>query len=254
MKSVAIVGSAPSSQNLAPFNSGEGEVWVLGPQARYHKERGQAFTRIFEVHSNFEWSGDSDYAQSLIKFDVPLIVNEGFPVIDENVKIFPLEMAAAILDTNGKPYLTSTIAYMIALAIIEGFDKISVYGVDLSVHDREYFHQRACTEAWLGLARGRGIEIFIPEQSSVMKSTFVYGVDDRDAVKGGPFSEDAFVMMAGKHQAVMAEIEQKMQELETKRIAHEVSYNMCMKLSEVARGVEGGAQIKDINDVLLVKS
>ena len=250
MRSVSIVGSAPSSQRLAPY--GQEEVWVLGVQAHYHAERGQEFTRIFEIHSTFDWSRHQDHAQAIASLGCPMVVNEGFPIKGDGILIFDHAEAAKLLSCGGKAYLTSSIAYMIAQAIMEGYEKISVYGVDLTVHDTEYFHQRACTEAWIGLAKGRGIEVFIPDQSSLMKSTFVYGIDE-NGIEDTPFSEAKFILLAGKHEAVIAGIDEQIEELMAKRRAHEGSYSTLMKLSNIARGIRGGAVIKDINDVLLVK-
>lgn len=250
MKSVSIVGSAPSSQHLAPY--GQEAVWVLGSQAHYHAERGQEFTRIFEIHNTFDWAQHKDHAQAIAGLGAPLVVNEGFPLKGKNIDVFNHKKASMLLECGGRAYLTSSIAYMIAQAVMDGYEKISIYGVDLTVHDAEYFHQRTCTEAWIGLAKGKGIEVFIPPQSSLMKATFVYGIDE-NGIEDTPFSEAKFILLAGKHEAVIADIDSQIDELMAKRRAHEGSYSTLMKLSNIARGLRGGAVIKDINDVLLVR-
>lgn len=62
-----------------------------------------------------------------------------------------------------RPYLTSTAAYMLALAVYEHdngetVDEIRLAGIELSI-GTEYFHQKPCVEFWLGMAMGRGIRI-----------------------------------------------------------------------------------------------
>ena len=50
---------------------------------------------------------------------------------------------------------------MIALAIYEDFDIIHVYGVDMAVCG-EYEQQRPSCEFFCGIAKGKGIELYIP--------------------------------------------------------------------------------------------
>lgn len=249
MKSVSIVGSAPSSQHLAPY--GDGEVWVTGPQSIIHIECGQKFTRIFEIHST-PTVITPEYVRQLVSFGKPVVVNRDFIDRESNVvELFDHERAMQFLESNGKAYLTSSVAYMIAYAVMHSYEKISIYGVDLCVDDNEYFYQRACVEAWIGLAKGRGIDVFIPSQSSILKSTYVYGIDNHQA--SGPFTESSFLEMAKKHQSAIAGIDEQVELLSAKRRVHEGCYQTLVKLSNVARGVDAGADIEDLSKVLLVK-
>lgn len=66
---------------------------------------------------------------------------------------------------NGKkrPYLTSSAAYMLALVVLEHdrgqtVDKLYLAGIELAI-GTEYFHQRPCVEHWLGIMKGKGIEV-----------------------------------------------------------------------------------------------
>jgi hypothetical protein len=73
-------------------------------------------------------------------------------------------------------YATSTVAWMIGLAIIEGFERIELWGIEMA-SDTEYSYQKACTEYMIGQALGRGLEIYIPPQSALMQGT-LYGYQD----------------------------------------------------------------------------
>ena len=68
---------------------------------------------------------------------------------------------------QGTPYLESSIAYMMALAILEKVDRIGIWGVDLHC-ESEYVYQRPNLEYLIGLARGKGIKVFIPPQSALL--------------------------------------------------------------------------------------
>jgi hypothetical protein len=69
---------------------------------------------------------------------------------------------------QGTPYLESSIAYMVAQALLElkPVDRIAIFGVDLHC-ESEYAYQRPNLEYLIGLARGKGIKVYIPPQSAL---------------------------------------------------------------------------------------
>jgi hypothetical protein len=71
-------------------------------------------------------------------------------------------------------YYTSTISWMIALAMMQGRPEIHLYGIDL-LQEEEYIYQRAGAEYLVGFARGMGIKVFVPEQASLCKANYTYG-------------------------------------------------------------------------------
>jgi hypothetical protein len=74
-------------------------------------------------------------------------------------------------------YFTNSISFMLALAIDEGYHTIQVYGVDMA-QESEYNFQRPSCEYFLGIAKGRGIEIFLPKTSDLLKVRWMYGYED----------------------------------------------------------------------------
>jgi SAM-dependent methyltransferase len=91
------------------------------------------------------------------------IAREGYP----GLVPFPLE---AVLNSLGAaPYFNSTAAYAIAFAVHLGVKKISLYGLDYTLPDRHRAEKgRACCEFWLGMAQARGIEIQVPNKTSLL--------------------------------------------------------------------------------------
>jgi len=63
---------------------------------------------------------------------------------------------------------------MLALAAMEDFEEIHLYGINLAIAD-EYFYEKPCAEWWLGFLAGRGIKIFVPHASSLLKQYLRYG-------------------------------------------------------------------------------
>lgn len=89
---------------------------------------------------------------------------------------YPFEKAYRIFNNikrgkEGKPsiYFTSTLSYMAALAIIQEFDLIELYGVEMSIGS-EYVYQKAGLEMLLGYAAGKGIKIRLTEHSKLLNS------------------------------------------------------------------------------------
>lgn len=102
-----------------------------------------------------------------------------------------------VIDCIGADYFQSSVAYALALAITEIVEaddnstglmkenEIALYGIDAS-EDTEWGYQRACLEYLIGIARGYGIKVFIPESSALCKfqdQTIKYGAVNVDHTK-----------------------------------------------------------------------
>ncbi len=113
-----------------------------------------------------------------------IYMQDHFPEIPASVKLPREELNAWFAERGGKvpgrfaaDYYTSTVSYMLALAIMQGRPEIRVYGVDL-LQDEEYGYQRAGCEYLIGFARGMGIPVFVPEQSAICKANYTYGFSE----------------------------------------------------------------------------
>ena len=95
---------------------------------------------------------------------------------------FPLEAVLNGGYENGAvPYFNSTAAYAVAYAIHIGVKRISLFGIDYTLPNAHEAEQgRACVEFWLGIAAARGIEITVPEQTSLLDACQT----DRDRLYG----------------------------------------------------------------------
>lgn len=168
-KKFAIVGFSESSRHLAPYDDDE---WCINAmnQLYRHIPRGDVW---WEMHTRGDFLADqvpgTDYLKWLKECPIPVYMIEKFADIPSAVR-FPIEDAVS----NFGDYYYSTISYMIALAIMEGFTTIGIWGVDLS-HDSEYEYQKPSAEYLLGVARGLGIDLVIAPQSALLKGMYRYG-------------------------------------------------------------------------------
>jgi len=79
----------------------------------------------------------------------PIYMQAVDPLVPDGVP-FPLENAIAL---SGYRYLAATVADAIALGILQEYDEIHMWGVELSF--TEYQSQAECIRFWVGFAKGR---------------------------------------------------------------------------------------------------
>lgn len=235
---VAIVGGAPTSDYLAPFDDPEWQIWVLGNQMDRHLNR--KVDRIFEVHDNLS-EHDPNYPQWLVDLNIPLTVSDKFPVEADHVEVYPKQAAIKIM---GDGYFSSSPAYMMAYAILSGATHIGIYGVDMSVNDHEYFKQRPAMYAWMAYARAKGIEITIPKESSLCNDTYDEGTDWGNGAKT-PFSSDEFQIMIDKHK-------EQQDHHKTLIQVHGGCIQAYTHMQKIARAVESGQNVKSISKSLKI--
>lgn len=247
---VAVVCGAPSTQHLVPHDNPDWEIWVLGN--RLDRYKGKRVTRVFEIHDGCIDEHGPAYPQWLVGQNIPLVVGRGFPLTAEHVQTFPFEEASALF---GSTYLTSSTAYMMALAILDGATEIGVYGSDMSVDDHEYFWQRPCLEAWIGFAKGRGIKVTIPEASPIGRCDYIEGADSSgkpDFAKP-PFTQAGFLAVANMHSEAIRRLELEISERKALINTHNGAKQAHERLARVARAVEAGIDVKSLTDTAVVK-
>jgi hypothetical protein len=161
----------------APFNDPEFEIWSIA-----HACLGDPIPRcdrIFEVHKWDEvvkWGSPGAWAMFP---NVPVYLQEARSDVPNSLA-YPFDRIVEkfnIFHDRKEVNMTNSISWMIALAIDEGFEEIHIYGVNMS-HQSEYQSQKPSCEYYLGLAKGMGIKIYVPSESDLMKSYFLYGKDE----------------------------------------------------------------------------
>lgn len=186
-RKVAIVGTAPSSYPLAPFDDPDWEIW--GTSRLYHQI--PRWDVWFELHGldriGKGWNCDEQSRKKQRDKHIEWLASQTQPVYlkreDERVPAgiaYPLDDVLADLRDNFRSperYFTNHIAYMLGLAIYERVDEIGVWGVDMALTD-EYAYQRPSCEYLIGLARGAGIPVYVPPEADLLKAIHLYGYED----------------------------------------------------------------------------
>jgi|ERR1041384_133427 hypothetical protein len=192
---VAIVGFT-AHQCFAPWGNDEWEIWGLNdlyevmPQYNAQLLQGEEWERVrwFQVHRNDhgsipEGARDPKHGEWLKNAKCPVYMFEPLADVPRAVR-YPIE---DVLAQFPRAYFNNTISWMIALALRDGFTTIGIWGVDMAldgVHGQsEYAHQRPSVEYFVGWADGHGIEFYIPVESEICKTGFLYGRDNITPVR-----------------------------------------------------------------------
>lgn len=245
---IALVGGDPKTEHLAPFDDDDWDIWVLGNQ--YNRHQNRRVTRIFEIHDNLsqheEW-----YPKWLIDTGIPLVIGKHFPIKNKDTLVFPEKTANELM---GGEFLSSSPAYMIALAILEGYDEIAIYGIDMAVDNHEYFKQRPEMYAWIAYAKAKGIEVTIPKESSLFEGGYVEGRDwnGKVDVENPPFTQCQFEEMAQVHKDKITEYEIEKLKIIDLIHSHDGARQVYERLGRVARATESGITVDSLTKTVIV--
>lgn len=192
-RKIAIIGKAPSSMALGPYDDPTWEVWILNTIG-LNKEVSR-WDRQFELHDLelTKTPAHGGYYQWLSEQERPVYLRDDPPADFKNGIRFPLgKMLEHFGGLAGGKYLTNSVSMELALAVYEhdtGDVKVSdmgLWGVDMAQHGfaqggangpftSEYARQRPSVEYWCGLAEGRGIKLHVPNESDILKAACIYG-------------------------------------------------------------------------------
>lgn len=177
MRRIAIIGTAPTSRGLAPYEDQTYEIWACSPGNMGLVPR---VTRWFELHdvgvsTNPEHRGWSlPYYKWLNEQTFPVTMltkNDAIARAD----VYPIR---EMISEFGRLWFSSSIAYMMALAIHEKVDEIAIFGVDMAADQEHYTAQRAGCHRFMEIAGERGITVKVPFESSLSRPPPLYGYDE----------------------------------------------------------------------------
>jgi len=169
------------------------EVWVMNGAAAVFQH-----DVVFNMHDLEELAKcepDKDFIGLYESHDKPVVTIRAIPGVD-NLYEYPLSEVIAEFQQN---YFANGASYLIAFALLCGVSKINIYGCDFDYPNRSDYEAGRCNfEFWLGYARAKGVQIAVPQESTLMDTIYrldgkgrigygaVYGYFDRQPV----FAED----------------------------------------------------------------
>lgn len=173
-KKIALIGSAPSSIRLAPYHDPQWEIWGCSPGVYGVAPRSNTWFELHRYEPGQTWFSP-EYCQFLAKYPGDVYMAEVRPEIP-NSKTLPVDELVA---KYGPYFFTSSLAWMMAMAIEEGATSIGLWGVDMSATE-EYGYQRAGCQYFAQIAAAMGIEVGVPPESDLFRPPPLYGVSEID--------------------------------------------------------------------------
>jgi hypothetical protein len=205
-KRVAIIGTAPSWIKT-PWNDPALTIWALNDAYCSRDIRGQGIPRAdawWELHPLDKMYFRKAEQKVIRAEDVPpghYIRPEGhIEWLKQQAQTIPVYLQAeppadwpanarrfnveAVIAEFGEHWASGP-QYMVAQAILDGYEEIHVYGIHLSTQ-AEYIEQRPLFEHMLGIARGRGIRVVMAEESPVTRHSWRYAYEPKPTAPADP--------------------------------------------------------------------
>jgi hypothetical protein len=174
---VAIVGTAPSRVE-APYADPSWEIWGMNGLW----QEAPRVDRWLEMHEPTREALTTSYGQGYTEFIAgfrgPVYMRQAVEWAPRS-EPYPVERTSAEF---GEVF-ACTPAYAIALALLEGFAEIALYGIEMTGRD-EYLRQREWVQRLIGEARGRGVVVTLPAGCSLESNGYRYGYEPVPTVPG----------------------------------------------------------------------
>lgn len=181
-KRIAIVGYAQAHRHLAPLKAEDN--WTVWAVNELGMEQAGVYHAWFNLHRAAELRRDYPKNVEWLKnCTAPVFTLDEMPEIPSN-EIFPVDLVKASVP---QPYFRSSIAWMVAYAMMYKIEEIGIWGVDMLYHS-EYGYQKPNLEWLLGIAQGKGIKVTLPDNCALLQGSYLYGVED-PPLDNGPVNE-----------------------------------------------------------------
>lgn len=171
-RKVALIGSAKTIE-YAPWHDPSWEIWAHATCHTYCVR----VDRYFDLHPWAWITGKRvpGYLNFLKTTSTPVYLQETHPEVPASWR-YPKERILS----EFRPYFTSHLAWMAALALTEGVTTIGLFGIHYE-HDLEHKAQRPGCEYWVGYLEGKGVNVVLPVGSPVCREpNWLYGYESHD--------------------------------------------------------------------------
>jgi hypothetical protein len=154
---LVVMGSHPRTRGEFDWTREDCDIVVLN--AAMKQDWVKRADYVTQMHLPVIWRNpgnrnDANHYNWLKSGKTPIILmQEQYDDVPNSMR-YPIEEVLKL----GHRYLTSSAAYSIAFGIVQGYQKIEVYGVEMETNT-EYEHQRPGVAYWIGLAEGAGVEV-----------------------------------------------------------------------------------------------
>lgn len=175
---IAILGSHPATIAQAPFSDPRWRMYACSPHNIEHRTLPHVH-EWFEVHDQaahqtrqYEYLRrleDNQVAQNPPNAEVIWVRDKAFCARGRDFRMYPEK---EMLEQWGPFFFTSSIAYMLAKAIVDAknmdIPRIGIWGV-MQASENEYTYQRPGIQYFIWRAEELGIEVIAPRESRLFE-------------------------------------------------------------------------------------
>lgn len=174
---LAVMGTADPSRSMAPFDDENFEIWGCQVCTVYPDVK--RLDVLFEMHTENYWKHPEVFPR-LQEIKQPMYMQQKVEELPTSMP-FPIEVIKQY-----RPYGTSSIAYMLALAyhsyiMTEKPKHVALFGIKMFAEE-EYSEQRPCCEYWLGRMEGAGMDVMVAPGSALLASPGLYGYENYNPI------------------------------------------------------------------------
>jgi hypothetical protein len=216
---VAIVGSHPRTREDFDFTRTDCDIWLFNEAISGNNPWAKRADMVFQMHVPAIWRNpanrnDPHHYEWLQTQDVcDVMMQDIYPDVPRS-KMYPLGDIAKMLGvtvmelTDTDHFLSSSVPQAIALAILNGYKRIEVYGVAMETNT-EYQFQREGVAFWIGFAKGHGVDLYFADPTFRAP---LYGYEGKVSVEYDRFDEridelQAYVPdVAAQHKAAVMDV------------------------------------------------
>lgn len=179
-----LIVSGPRKRRAAIFGAGYGrdwapladptwEVWALNLIPPIDGDGRLRVSRWFDLHQRKAQSVDD--MRWIARCPVPIYVPPDLADAGPRCIEYPLD---EVMSRFGAKQFACTFSYQIALALLEGFEEIGLFGVELRLGTpRERTVEWASVNWWMGYASALGVRITVPRGSWLGQHPAFYGFE-----------------------------------------------------------------------------
>ncbi len=172
---IALLGAAPSSKDFAPYSDVNWEIWACSPP-NYTAPRVDAWFELHSIDRKMQHAANAPYI-SILQQHPRVYVAARHPAIPNAIP-YPKDEVLKEFAPFGNYFMTSSLAWMFAMAIMQKPEMIGLWGVDMSATE-EYGYQRAGCHFLISWARKCGIDVYAPPQSDILQPIPLYGFKEQ---------------------------------------------------------------------------
>jgi hypothetical protein len=169
---ICLLGSAPSSLRLAPYGNPDWAVCGCSPGVYGVAPRSESWVELHRYEPGQPWFSP-EYCQFLAHYHGPVWMAEKRPEVPNSIELPLVEL----IQKYSPYFFTSSLAYMMAMAIEAQFKAIGLFGVDMAAAT-EYKDQRLGCQYFAIIAKAHGIEVGVPPESDLFRPSPLYGVSE----------------------------------------------------------------------------